>query len=287
VQSVRSHLGLAERMLIEYRAAIAAHAAAPAAVADAGRSVVDAALAVLDAREATRGFGLACRASAAMEQGERGQASDLIVQALGIGGHPDYYGMAIEVALRDGDTARAEECARRGFEATSDDSEACLVFAAILGQTGGARRRDPESWPAWKRTHAHDLAPQMLRAALNAIRTGRDYSAIVLLERCLASTRDPSLRAQAQYHRGSALKRHQRLAEARACFESVLQDAKGVGLLADSTRAALLFHLGELDLHDGATVAAIAHFDACLALNPAHRRARALRDEAVAALAAA
>jgi hypothetical protein len=57
--------------------------------------------------------------------------------------------------------------------------------------------------------------------------------------------------------------------------------------LPQALRAALHFHLGELDLQDQRPAASAEHLQACLALNPAHKRARALLAQAARASAAA
>jgi tetratricopeptide (TPR) repeat protein len=287
VETDRSHVALADRMVAQYRLAMASYRAEPgpphtvgANDSDSVPSVLEAALDTLDKCSSTKGVSLACRASDAFEHGERTRAAELIVQALGIGAHPDFYAMAVELALSDGDAERATEFALRGFEATHDDSDTCVAFAATIQATDAGRRAEPAGWAAWQRTHMKDMPTRCLSAALTAIRTGRDGTAIALLECCRdASGRDRRLLAQVQYHLGSALKRRDRASDARACFEEVLRDGSVI-LLAAPLQSALHFHLGELDLRDGRVSDAVRHFEACLALNPAHGRARALLDEA-------
>jgi glycogen(starch) synthase len=286
VMTTHSHVALAARMVHEYRAAIVAHAGhRHAAEESVIRPVVEAALEVLDARPGTTGLSLASRACAASEQGEHTRAADLICEALGVAAHPDYFATAVDLALNMGDTARAEEFARRGFEATRDDSDARLIFAVTIMTLDADRPPASPDWPAWQRMHSKNLPAALLGAALTAIRTGRDSTAILLLGRCReAAARDGRLRAQAEYHLGSALKRRGRGAEARACFERV-SNGDGPMLLPEALESALYFHLGELDLGDGNAAAAVKRFNACLALNPSHRRARTRLDEAIAAAA--
>jgi hypothetical protein len=110
---------------------------------------------------------------------------------------------------------------------------------------------------------------------------------MLLLEGALGdATIEPALNAQALYHLGSALKRRARSEDARACFVWLMA-GDDLTLLPPPVQAALHFHLGELDLRDNRPASSIEHFEACLAINPAHGRARALLAEAVTAAAAA
>jgi glycogen(starch) synthase len=287
-----SHLALAGRMVVEYRAAIAAHPTArrsvtASAAIGAWPSVVDAGLGVLEAAPPTRGLGLAFRASAALAHGAHSEAAELIAAALGVSAHPEYFATAVEVALADGDTARALELAVRGFRATRDDSDVCLAFAAAIVQAGGPGSIVVEGWEAWRELRVSTWPARLFAAALTAIRTGRDLTAIVLLETSLeAALSDPVLNAQALYHLGSALKRQGRSRDARECFAQVVA-GDGLALLPPPVRAALRFHLGELELHENRPAASIEQFEACLALNPGHGRARSLLAEAAAAADAA
>ena len=177
--------------------------------------------------------------------------------------------------LRRADSARPQ-----------DDSDVCLAFAAAIVRA----ERGPvsvEGWDVWRNAHASTWATRLFTAALTAIRAGRDHTAILLLEGALeAGTIEPVLSAQALYHLGSALKRRARNEDARACFARL-----GAGdlstLLPPPVQAALHFHLGELDLQDDRPASSIEHFEACLEINAAHARARALLAEAVTAAAAA
>ncbi len=289
VREQGSHVAMAERMLVEYRAAIAEHAARSGARAGGNEELVagsltDAALAVLEAASPTRGLGLAFRASAAIEHGEHAEAAALVAAALGVSPHPEYLALGLELALAEGDAARALDLAARGFHVTQDDSDACLAFAAtIIGHRDG---RAVEAFGQWIRARQGALGDKLFAAALTAIRSGRDFTAMALLRGSLESGgADSSRRAQALYHLGSALKRKNKADEARACFDRVilpeLQSALPVPL-----QAALRFHMGELDLAAGRPAPAIAHFEACLALNPGHGRARTLLATATAQAAA-
>jgi glycosyltransferase involved in cell wall biosynthesis len=289
VRTTHSHVAMAARMLEHYRAAITAQVdrAQEAASTHAPSSLIEAALAVLDECPATTGLSVAYHASAAFERGERARAADLIVQALGVAAHPDYFTMAIELALSDGDSARAEEFAWRGFETTHDDSDAALVFAATIMDGDTDRQASSTVWAGWQRRHAQGMAARLLGVAVTTIRSGRDSTAILLLERCRpAAPRDRRLQAQVDYHLGSALKRQGRRADARVCFERVAS-GDSLALLPEPLQAALHFHLGELDLRDGHAAAAVKRFEACVALNPSHGRARASLAEATAAADAA
>ena len=154
VRARGSHLALARRMVIEYRAAITTHAIerrseSVSATADAVSPVADAGLAILEAAPPTRGLGLAFRASAALAQGAHTEASELIAAALGASAHPEYFAMAVELALAEGDTTRALGFAARGFRATQDDSDVCLAFAAAIVRA----ERGPvsvEGWDVWR-----------------------------------------------------------------------------------------------------------------------------------------
>jgi len=300
VRTSRGHVAMAERMLAQYREALETHAARSSEPAKQGAApdplpesaVIDRAIAVLETCAATRGVGLACRASAAFEQGDRQDANELIAQALGVTGHPDYYAFALELALVDQDLPRARELATRGFDATHDDSDACVIFAATLLSTRDDARPDagstePTSLQEWLNTHEAQLPTRLLASALSAIRSRRDGTALALLG--LARDRagaDPRVLAQVLYHLGSALKRCGRTAEARACFEIVLAK-HAFGLLPEALQAAVHFHVGDLDVLEGHPAAAVPHFEACLALNPAHARARVLLKEASEAAAQA
>jgi glycogen synthase len=292
VRTQGSHRTMARRMAAEYRAAILDHAATrlveiPATTHDASSTVVEAAIALLEAASPTKGLGLAFRASAALEHGERAEAASLIAAALGVSAHPEYFALALELALAENDTARAFDMASRGFAATRDSSAACLTFAAAIIKGGLAGATVIEGWEAWWQARASAWSTSLFSAAVAAIRAGRDCSAIILLDACLASGGNaPALNAQARYHLGSALKRRLKNGEARACFEQVV--AKDVlPLLPQSLRAAVHFHLGELDLREGRHAASAGHLKACLVLSPGHGRARQLLDEALAAVNAA
>lgn len=284
-----SHVAMAERMVVEYRAAISEHAAARNARANEGEgvsgdSVTDAALTVLEAASPTRGLGLAFRASAAIEHGEHAEAAALVAAALGVSPHPEYLALGLELALAEGDAARALELAGRGFRATADDSDACLTFAATLMTQGDHDTGHLEAFGPWLRARERALGDRLFASALTAIRSGRDFTAMTLLRCSLESgTPDGSRGAQALYHLGSALKRKNKVEDACACFNRVLemQSALPVPL-----QAALRFHVGELDLAAGKPAAATAHFEACLKLNPGHGRARALLATATAEAAA-
>jgi glycosyltransferase involved in cell wall biosynthesis/GT2 family glycosyltransferase len=287
VRKSGSHVAMAERMAVEYRAATAEHAASlDRRVHGDGdvstESVTDAALAVLEAASPTRGLGLAFRASAAIEHGEHAEAAALVAAALGVSPHPEYLALGLELALAGNDTARALELSARGFDVTEDDSDACLAFAAtIIAQR---EERAAEGFDRWRRARERTMADKLFAAALTAIRSGRDFTAMTLLRCSLeAGTSDASRRAQALYHLGSALKRKNKVEEARATFERAfeMQSALPVPL-----QAALRFHMGELDLSEGEPAAAIAHFEACLSLNPGHGRARTLLETATAEAAA-
>lgn len=296
VRTSRGHRAMAERMVVQYREAIDAHAATVDERADrslepgaaAERPLVDHAMAVLESCAATRGVGLACRASAAFEQGNRNDASELIAQALGVAAHPDYYAFAVELALVDQDAARAREFAVRGFEATGDGTDACLVFAATLlaaRDATAADTSDPASLADWLKTHEARLPERLLACAVAAIRSRRDGTALMLLG--LARDRaaaDRRILAQVLYHLGSTLKRNGRAAEARACLEIVLTKP-AFSLLPEALQAAAHFHVGDLDLLEHQPAAAIPHFEACLSLNPGHARARVLLEEASEAAA--
>jgi glycogen synthase len=292
VKTHRTHIALGRRMEAEYRAALDPHRtgqainAVPAmATNDFAPSVTEAALAYLEVNERTQGFGLAVRAVAARDQGAHEEAAALIATALGVSTHPGYLVLAVDLALDQQDLPRAHVLALRGFLATRDDSEACLAFAATIIRTAPPDHPEPDGWAAWRRARrAFDT--RLLAASLAAIRLGRDASAIAMLETCLSlESRDPSLRARARYHLGSALKRRGLDAQARTCFEQIFED--GVTLVPDSLRAALHFHVGELDFREHRLATAIEHFDACLQLNAGHQRARALRTEASSAADAA
>ncbi len=286
-----SHLALAQRMVEQYRAAMRDHVGARAernasAPRPAPVPVLEAAIAVLEAAPSTPGLGLAFRASAALEHGERAEAAALVAAALGVSAHPDYFALALELALVDDDRARALDVAASGFAASRDDSDTCLAFVAVI-LNAGHEAPAIEGWDRWRAKRGGSLPARLLGAALTAIRTGRDSTSILLLETCLASSPlHRSLEAQALYHLGSALKRRGRSGEARARFERVLAEG-ALSLLPQALRAALHFHLGALDLQDQRPAASAEHLQACLALNPAHKRARALLAQAAQASAAA
>jgi glycosyltransferase involved in cell wall biosynthesis len=285
-----SHVALARRMVVEYRAAMADHASARRteivpATESALPHVVEAAIAVLEAASRTKGLGLAFRASAALEHGEHAEAAALIGAALGLSAHPEYFAMGLEVALAEGDTARALDLATRGFLATRDDSDACFAFAAAIMTAGGPTAI--AGWEGWRRACEGALTRRLFAGALAAIRGGRDFTAILMLEACLASpASEESLTAQALYHLGSALKRRARGSEARLCFERLVGEG-ALPLLPPPLKAALHFHLGELDLAEACLTASIEHFKACLAISPSHARAKTLLAEATAAAAVA
>ena len=231
------------------------------ATADAVSPVADAGLAILEAAGPTRGLGLAFRASAALAHGAHTEASELIAAALGASAHPEYFAMAVELALAEGDTTRALGFAARGFRATQDDSDVCLAFAAAIVRA----ERGPvsvEGWDVWRNAHASTWATRLFTAALTAIRAGRDHTAILLLEGALeAGTIEPVLSAQALYHLD------RRLSDARETKTPGCAFAPGRGrpstLLPPPVQAALHFHLGELDLQDNRPASSIEHFEAC------------------------
>jgi tetratricopeptide (TPR) repeat protein len=283
VRTRHSHVAMAARMVVEYRAAIETHAAqaAPAAP-DTQGAVFTPALAILDANPETAGLSLASRALAALQKGERDYAADLMMQALGMAGHPEYYAIAIDLSLSQGDHDQALDLAWRGFALTHDDSENCLVFVATIIQLQVSREKTSAEWAAWQRRHYTGLPTRLVNAALSAIRTSRDATAIVMLECCRGmESRDRALQGHVDYHLGSALKRSGRLPEARVCLERAASDGRRQ-LMPEGLVAAVYFHLGELDQHDGQFKLAARRFEACLALNPAHRRARTLLDEVLA-----
>ena len=76
------------------------------------------------------------------------------------------------------------------------------------------------------------------------------------------------------------MKRQGRHEEARAHFKQVVTDG-GLPLLEARVRAALHFHLGELDLCEGRLTSAVTGFEACLRDDPTHSRARTLLTEAL------
>lgn len=283
---VRSHLAMADRMTAEYRAAVAAHrASASPAVWDGDGPLASAAMALLDAAPVTRGLSLACRAVTAFEQGARPDAARLIAEALGVTAHPDYYAMAIELALGD-DPARAIELAQRGFAVTRDTSDACLVCVATLLAHPDAARHEPEGWHAWLAQHEARLADRLLAAATVAIRGTRDVTAVVLLEACRQRALSaPRVFAQASYHLGSALKRLGRSRDARAVLDELV-NGQSVALLPPALYGGACFHAGELALLAGDAPRAIELFTACVAILPEHARAQARLHDAHAALAA-
>jgi glycogen synthase len=285
VRTTRSHLAMADRLVVEYEAAIAAHAErmSAAAIPDAGqRSVAERAIEALDAMPSTRGLSLAYRAAEAFDGGDRSEATQLIAEALTLTNHPDYYAMAVEWALADDNLERAATFAHRGFDVTCDDSESCLVFVAcLLTASSNAGGRVDE----WIRARAPILAARLLASAVTAIRSRRDGTAIVLLEACLArGSEDRRLEAQARYHLGSTLKRRGRVMEART--QLVAADTDGT-TLPPALRSAVHFHLGELDLEAGRMVGGVEHLELCLELNPSHARARERLAEARSATPAA
>jgi glycosyltransferase involved in cell wall biosynthesis len=283
VRTDRNHTALAERMILHYRAAMAE----PARPRTASEStVVDAAVAVLESGAATKGIGLAFRASTAFQHGARAEAAELIAAALGVSAHPDYYAMAVEVALADADLSGAVEFAVRGFRATRDESDACLVFAAILIVSGATEQPELEGWDAWRRTRTNVFGARLFAAALTAIRNGRDFTAILVLETCQTAATERAVVVQALYHRGSALKRRGRDGEARVCLEQAATEGSRQ-LLPEALQPALQFHLGELNLRESRAREAVANFEACLAQNPSHGKARTLLAEARLAAAAA
>jgi hypothetical protein len=281
VRTTRSHLAMADRMLVEYRELMKDDARVRWSVSRglddgpaASTSVVDRALDALEAAPSTRGLSLAYRAMVAFDGGDRADASALVAEALILTGHPDYYAMAVELALADDDHERAASFAARGFAATADDSDACLVFAAVLlGASGEAVNVVTSS--SWFRARRAGLPGRLLSVALTAIRSNRDGAAHALLRAGQAAAPcDRGLHAQMRYHLGSLLKRRGRYADATAILHAVCAEA--LDALAPPLQSALHFHLGELRLLEGRSTTATAHFRACLALNPEHGRARAL-----------
>ena len=275
-----SHVAMAARYLAEYEAAIAAHRARPRAV---WPGTLDAhALGVLERHADTRGLSLASKAADAYAHGEHDAAARLIAEALGHGARADHYALAVELALA-GTPGEAQALARRGFDATGDLSEACLACAAVL-LTGPPGEATPAGWTAWLVTHEAVLAERLLAAATAAIRASRDRTACRLLAACHARASAPSLRAQAAFHLGSALKRLGAAADARRWLESAAAPA-ALAQLEPPYQAAVHFHLGDLAIDAGEPAAAVAHFDACLTVAPGHARARARRSEVRAAAA--
>jgi tetratricopeptide (TPR) repeat protein len=158
-----------------------------------------------------------------------------------------------------------------------------MVCAALIVQQG----KQVPGWQEWLRARGAALATRVFAAALASIRAGRDRSAIAALDWCLDLTStDRMIHAQALYHRGSALKRQGMDDHARESFERILEEGRLEGL-PTPIRAALHFHLGELDLRQCRHAAALAHLKECLALNPEHARARTLQAEITAGMDAA
>ncbi len=284
--TTRTHLAMADRMVGEYRAAMAAHAARRRIqVWDGTGPFASAALSLLETTAATRGLSLACRAATAFEAGARHDASRLIAEALGLTGHPDYYVMAIELALTD-DPDRAVALAAQGFAAMRDGSDACLVCAATLMARPDDARVPPAGWHDWLVAHEPRLADRLLAAATAAVRASRDITAVALLEACRArALAAPRVFTQATYHLASALKRLGRGADARTLFDALL-DGGSLTLLEPPLQGAALFHAGELALMAGETARAARHLSACVAILPGHARAQARLHDARAALAA-
>ncbi len=282
----RTHLAMADRMVGEYRAAIAAHAAHRRVQVWTGDgSFASAALSLLDTADATRGLSLACRAATAFEAGARHDASRLIAEALGLTGHPDYYVMAIELALSD-DPAQAVALAIRGFAAMRDGSDACLVCAALLMARPDPARVPPDGWREWLAEHEPRLADRLLAAATRAVRGSRDVTAAALLEACRAhALAAPRVFTQATYHLASAFKRLGRGPAARGLFDELL-DGGSLVLLEPPLQAAAYFHAGELALAAGDAARAAHHLANCVAILPGHARAQARLHDARAALAA-
>ena len=189
VEARGSYLSFAERMIAEYRAAIASRKTDHhAAVMESDTtSVPEAALTVLDQGSTPKGLGLAVRAGAAFEDGAGSEAADLVAAALGVSKHPEYYAMAVDIALTDGDDLRATDLAKRGFEATRDDSDACLLFAATLIHTSSGHPIGIAGWNDWWQQNADVWPARLLRGALGSIRAGHDRSAIVLLSASLTA----------------------------------------------------------------------------------------------------
>lgn len=278
----RTHHAMAARLLREYDAAIAAHAASYRA--GETTALDQHALTRLEQWPDTRGLSLASQAAEAFADGRRDAAARLVAEALGLGARPDHYALALELALdRSGDDAVA--LAAEGFAATADLSDACLACAAVLlTSPGGAR---PAGWETWRRTHDAVLGERLLAAATTAVRSSRDRTAAHLLRAChVHAERSPRLRAQAAFHLGSALKRLGQAAEARTWLE-VAAAPDAVALLEPPYRAAIQFHLGDLALTAGDDARAVIHLDACLVLAPGHARARARRADVRPAPAAA
>ena len=284
--SARTHLAMADRMVGEYHAAIAAHAARAHVPAWDGHGPLAAhAIRMLDETAATRGLSLACRAATAFEAGSRVDASRLIAEALGLTGHPDYYAMAIELALTD-DPARAVDLATRGFAAMRDGSDACLVCVATLMARPDSGQLPPAGWQAWMAANESRLADRLLGAATAAVRGARDVTAVALLEGCRArALSTPRVFTQATYHLGSALKRLGRVAEARARLDELIEGGS-LALLEPPLQGAAYFHGGELALAAGDVARAVRYLSACVAIVPGHARAHGRLDDARAALAA-
>jgi hypothetical protein len=281
----RHHLAMADRLLSQYREAMSVHASRGRTAAEVP-SVARAAMATLEAASSTRGLGLAWRASAALEDGAHQDAAALIAQALTLTGHPDYYTMAVELALGEDDLPRAAEWARQGFEATRDDSDACLMFASVLLRHSVGGPIDVAGWSAWHASRRSFMPARLLATGVAAVRTGRDATAAMLLSAGLDSAGDDrKLRGQLRYHLGSTLKRRGSETEAHHHLERAwLEDYVDLPL---ALQAAVPFHLGELELGAGRTERAIALLQACLERNPDHARARTLLDEALASATAA
>lgn len=284
--ATRTHLAMADRMVGEYRAAIAAHASRRRVPAwDGAGAFAPMALGLLEAGDATRGLSLACRAATAFEAGARDDAARLIAEALGLTGHPEYYAMAIELALAD-DPARAVELAARGFSALRDNSDACIVCAATLLAWPDRVRVPPAGWSEWLSAHEPRLADRMLTAATTAVRASRDVTAAALLEACRARSEDaPRVFALATYHLASAHKRLGRAPQARRLLDELLSGGR-LSLLEPPIQAAAYFHAGELALLAGEAARAAGHLAACLAILPGHARAQARLLDARAAQAA-
>jgi glycosyltransferase involved in cell wall biosynthesis/GT2 family glycosyltransferase len=284
--ATRTHVAMADRMVGEYRAAIAAHGVQRRVPAwDGAGALAPVVLRLLEHGAATRGLSLACRAATAFEAGAREDASRLIAEALGLTGHPDYYAMAIELALVD-DPAGAVDLAARGFAAMRDDSDACLVCAATLMATPDPARRAPAGWPEWLAAHKPRLADRMLAAATAAVRASRDVTAAALLEACRADAGDsPRVFTQATYHLASVRKRLGRTGEARGLFDELLTAGR-LPLLELPMQAAVYFHAGELAMAAGDTARAADYLSSCVAILPGHARAQARLLDARAALAA-